>query len=191
MFDRRIKVFGTAYHTGLEADPAVCEERLILEPEFKSNLLAYIDRFWTSAEVCDGLGLAPSRGVLFLGVPGTGKTQAVKHLLGRYPAVRKYYFLSDLVGQRGGGGDGFGDMVRSVSAWDTPAIAVVEDIDRLLEDGAISRQFLLNVLDGVLRPRSPVLWIATSNDPTGLDSSLLDRPGRFDRTFLFPKPKHR
>ena len=65
---------------------------------------------------------------------------------------------------------------------------MLEDLDRICESGTVTPEFLLNVLDGLFQPQVPVLWLATSNDPTGLAENILDRPGRFDRIFVFPMP---
>jgi SpoVK/Ycf46/Vps4 family AAA+-type ATPase len=40
----------------------------------------------------------------------------------------------------------------------------------------------------MFQPAQPVLWIATSNNPRRFEANLLDRPGRFDRVFVFPMP---
>jgi len=45
----------------------------------------------------------------------------------------------------------------------------------------------LNCLDGI-GTRDGVVVVATANDPSGLDSALLKRPGRFDRLVAFPQP---
>lgn len=65
---------------------------------------------------------------------------------------------------------------------------VVEDIDRLFQAGTVTPQYFLNVLDGMLRPGAPTLWIATCNDPSNLPENLTDRPGRFDRILVFEDP---
>src|SRR5205823_13754949 len=69
-----------------------------------------------------------------------------------------------------------------------PAVVVLEDIDRLTDSGVVTKEFLLNALDGMLSVGGWVLWVATSNDPRGLEQNILDRPGRFDRVVVFPLP---
>ena len=46
----------------------------------------------------------------------------------------------------------------------------------------------LHALDGMLSVGGWVLWVATSNDPRGLEQNILDRPGRFDRVVVLPLP---
>ena len=176
---------------GTAATPSIAsqvtEEELVLPQEFKRDLLEYTDNFWRSAAICAQLGIAATRGVLFVGAPGTGKTHTVRHLLGRYENCRRFVYVAESSGSRYAAG--FREMVDMVSESEQPAIVVLEDLDRICESGTVTPEFLLNVLDGLLQPQVPVLWLATSNDPTGLAENILDRPGRFDRIFVFPYPE--
>ena len=177
---------------GTAATPSIAsrvtEEELVLPQEFKRDLLEYTDNFWRSAAICTELGVAATRGVLFVGAPGTGKTHTVRHLLGRYENCRRFVYVAESNG-RSRHAAGFREMVDMVSESEQPAIVVLEDLDRICESGTVTPEFLLNVLDGLLQPQVPVLWLATSNDPTDLAENILDRPGRFDRIFVFPMPE--
>jgi hypothetical protein len=166
----------------------VTEGDLILPEPFKQDLFLYLDRFWKSADICTRLGMSPSRGVMLVGAPGTGKTLAVRHLLGRYAFCRRYVYTNDTVSRNGRGDATFRSMLEMIAEGDEPALVVIEDIDRILETGAVTPELLLNALDGLFEPTVPVLWLATSNDPSGLADNLLDRPGRFDRVVEFPLP---
>lgn len=180
-----IQVYGTPLIVNRTV--AVPETDLILPESFKADMFGYLDAFWRSAAVCDRMGIPATRGVLFVGAPGTGKTQTIRCFVARYPRCR--YFLFAPEAERSSDGRGlFGLMLQHVEEGEGPAVIVIEDIDRLFQEGAVSRQFLLNALDGLFRPQRPVLWVATSNDPEGLEQNLLDRPGRFDRIFVFPRP---
>ncbi len=122
--------------------------------------------------------------MLFVGAPGTGKTLTVRHLLGRFANWRRYLYLKSA-----NHSSTFEEMVDDIAGEDQPVLVIIEDLDRILESQGVTAEYLLNVLDGLLAPDAPVLWVATSNDPTGIDRNLLDRPGRFDRVFLFPRPE--
>ncbi|MDP3940206.1 MAG: ATP-binding protein [Deltaproteobacteria bacterium] len=186
LFREQVVVYGAdAKPTGLTP---VAEADVILPDQFKVDLLAYLDRFWRGAELCAKLRIAPTRGVLFVGAPGTGKTLMVRHLLHRYPDCRRFLFLVEGSSAARALESPFRAMVQEIEATDAPAIVVLEDVDRLLDSGVVTAEFFLNVLDGMFQPSKPVLWIATSNDPTKLELNLLDRPGRFDRVFVFPGP---
>ena len=187
LFGDRIRHFGTELRpTDLEE---VKEDDLILPPDFKGSLLDYLDRFWRSAALCENLRISPTRGVLFAGLPGTGKSLTIRHLLSRYPHCKGYIYVTESCG--GIPGDTpFKHMLQEIGDEAVPAIVILEDIDRFFDSGSVTREFFLNVLDGLFRPACPVLWVATSNDPSRLEANVLDRPGRFDRVFVFPQPGH-
>jgi ATP-dependent 26S proteasome regulatory subunit len=78
-----------------------------------------------------------------------------------------------------------------------PALVVLEDLDRLFlkstERGKgpkVTLQHLLNCLDG-LGTQDGIIVVATANDTSSLDPSILKRPGRFDRVVPFSKPDER
>jgi ATPase family associated with various cellular activities (AAA) len=186
LFRERLSVYGTGMP--ISENPAVTEEDLVLPGYLKYDLLGYVDGFWRSALLCAQMRIAPTRGLLFAGAPGTGKTLTVRHLLTRYPHCRGFVFMAESEAVAHTPNSVFRAMVQDVVAASAPAIVVLEDVDRLLESGVVTAAFFLNVLDGLFQPKQPVLWIATSNDPTRLEPNLLDRPGRFDRVFVFPAP---
>ena len=79
------------------------------------------------------------------------------------------------------------------AAENTPALVVLEDIDRLFfghnndEKPNVSLQQLLNCLDGV-GTQDGMIVVATANHPEVLDTAILRRPGRFDRVIEFGNP---
>lgn len=165
--------------------PPVSEHEVILEPGFKKSLLDWLDHFWNQQAAARTLGLTLRRGLLLLGTPGTGKTQLIRHILSRYPDRDGHLYVATASGRQA---DCFSRMLEAVGAPGRPKIVVMEDIDLLSESGGVPQAHLLNALDGLLRVENPVLWIATSNDPSGLALNLLDRPGRFDRVTVLPEP---
>jgi hypothetical protein len=183
---RRVAVFGTRRKL---IDVTPVEERdLILPDAFKRDLLAFFDGFGRAARICGQMRLSPSRGVLMVGAPGTGKTQTVRHLFARLADARFYVLSVSVVENPGMAQQQFCDLLEAVAESSRPAVVVIEDIDRLFEANYLTPQFFLNALDGLFRPRQPVLWVATSNDPRGMEQNVLDRPGRFDQVFVFPLP---
>jgi len=183
---RRIAVFGTRRKL-IDVTP-VDEQDLILPADFKRELLGFFDGFERAARVCGQMRLSPSRGVLLIGAPGTGKTQTVRHLFARLTGARFCVLSLSVVENPGMAQQVFCDLLEAVAESSRPAVVVIEDIDRLFESGYLTPQFFLNALDGLFRPRQPVLWVATSNDPRGLEQNVLDRPGRFDQVFVFQMP---
>jgi hypothetical protein len=182
----RVMVFGASQR--LYSTRPVAEEELILPTGFKRDLLAFVDGFGRAAEICRRLKVSPSRGALFVGAAGTGKTQAVRHLMTRLPSFRTYILTVPNGVHDCGSKTQIERLLEQMQELGDPGIVVIEDIDRLFETKALTPQFFLNVLDGMFQPVQPVLWIATSNDPRGFEANLLDRPGRFDRVFAFPMP---
>lgn len=180
----KFRAFGTARQP--EAPAAVEEGDVILPPTIKEDVLGYIARFWKGVDHLGQAAEGMSRGMLLVGQPGTGKTMIVRHLLHRYRDRRRVIFTPEVATR--GDQSPFRVMLDHLDASPLPAMVVLEDVDRILESGTVTRELLLNSLDGVYRPRCPVLWVATSNDPTEMDGALLDRPGRFDRVVVIPAP---
>ena len=165
----------------------VSEDQIVLPRELKTSLIGYVDRFWKLRDRAAALGITGRRGLLLVGPPGCGKTLVVRHLLTRFPDARAHLFLAERVGGARSGNP-FSDMLVSLRRSTKPAVVVLEDIDRLTDSGVVTKEFLLNALDGMLSVGGWVLWVATSNDPRGLEQNILDRPGRFDRVVVFPLP---
>ena len=67
----------------------------------------------------------------------------------------------------------------------SPCVLVLEDLDSMIDSN--NQSFLLNELDG-FQPNTGVVVLATTNHPERLDSSILDRPSRFDRKYYFELP---
>ena len=59
-----------------------------------------------------------------------------------------------------------------------PCVLVLEDLDSLINNN--NRSFFLNQLDG-LESNDGMLIIGTTNHLSKIDSSLTNRPSRFDR----------
>lgn len=71
----------------------------------------------------------------------------------------------------------------------TPAVVLLEDLDRIVQAKSVSISHFLNLLDG-LKVLNGVLVIATCNEPDKLDPALIHRPSRFDRVWRFDLPKY-
>lgn len=127
------------------------------------------------------------RGFLLWGIPGCGKTSAVRALLcaEKMDAYTLRWFDHSI-------DDSDLEQLFKRACSNKPSVVVMEDIDRLFpSSGAtacgISLQALLNCLDGV-GTGDGVITIATANSPAQLDRAILKRPGRFDRVIHFAPP---
>jgi hypothetical protein len=129
------------------------------------------------------------RGYLFHGPPGNGKSSVIRAMLSTTGisgfTLNPFRVFTD------------DDMMAAMfaeAAQSTPAIIVLEDLDRCFpvnkesESGCrISLQQLLNHLDGVGN-QDGIIVVATANNPCILDAAILRRPGRFDRVVGFQNP---
>ena len=179
----RIRVWGGPVH--VVDVPTVREEEVVLPENHQGTLLPWLDRFWKLASWAAQEGVTPRRGVLLVGPPGTGKTQLVRHLINRYPEQKVHLFIPH---RRDAMEDPFGGLMTTLARPGNGAIVVLEDLDRMIESGALTREYLLNCLDGLIHLKQGVLWVATANDPELFDAAILERPGRFDRIVRFELP---
>lgn len=166
--------------------PIVQEADVVLPSPLKEDLFGWLDRFWRLRDRAAEFGLSPTRGLLLVGPPGTGKTQVARHLLTRFADTEAHLFIAS---QRLENDNEFRRMLTEASRSSGGVLIILEDIDQLLRSSGITREFLLNTLDGMLALHVPVLWVATSNDPSELDTALLQRPGRFDRIVAITEPE--
>ena len=154
---------------------------LILPAALDEELRGDLPRFFAARETYERYGVPWKRGVLLIGPPGNGKTHAVKAMVNRLGVPCLYVKSLESC-------DGENACIRKVfvrARHNQPCIVVLEDIDSLITDK--NRSFFLNELDG-FASNTGVVFIATTNHPERLDTSILDRPSRFDRKFYFELP---
>jgi ATPase family associated with various cellular activities (AAA) len=157
-------------------------ENLVLAGTLKDEIRDDLSRFFTTRETYQSHGVPWKRGVLFIGPPGNGKTHAVKALINSLgkPCLYVKSFQAEHGTEH--------DCIRRVFAKarkSAPCILVLEDLDSLINSA--NRSFFLNELDG-FAANTGVVALATTNHPERLDSSILDRPSRFDRKYHFDLP---
>jgi SpoVK/Ycf46/Vps4 family AAA+-type ATPase len=130
-----------------------------------------------------GMRRSASRTVEDFCLSGCGKMLTLKTLAFNTPAK----FISVL-----GTADVIDGMLRyamDMAEKYTPAVVLLEDLDRIVQAKGVSLSHFLNLLYG-LKVLNGVLVMATCNEPDKLDPALIHRPSRFDRVWRFELPKY-
>ena len=140
------------------------------------------------------IGARPIKGVLFTGLPGTGKTMLAKIIANSTEAV--FYEISgpEVLSKWYGQSEGILRALFADAAKQEQAIIFFDEIDSLAgqraeESHEASRRVvaqLLTLMDGFTK-NDNVIVIATTNRPQDIDAALR-RPGRFDWEVNFPLP---
>ena len=129
---------------------------------------------------------APERGrlILWRGEPGTGKSHALRALVGAWAPWCTAHFIMDPDALLGHGGAYMLDILTYDSdAADRWRLVILEDAGELIASDAravagqaLSR--LLNVADGLLGQGTRTLILITTNEPVGRLHPAARRPGR-------------
>ncbi|KAK9486481.1 P-loop containing nucleoside triphosphate hydrolase protein [Lipomyces starkeyi] len=154
---------------------------IILEADMLHNLRRDTSVFFDSEDAYRSLNVAWKRGILLIGSPGNGKTEAIKAIIkgAAVPCLYVKSFQSPMGPEYG---------IRTIfkkARQSAPCILVLEDLDSLLEP--MTRSFFLNELDG-LESNHGILTVATTNHPEKIDQAILNRPSRFDTKYIFDLP---
>lgn len=157
--------------------PRQDRSNLVLPAEVWNELDTNIAAVTTRADLMRQLGLGTSRGVLLTGPPGVGKSAVSRVVAGELMGDATVIIVDALAGSR---------ALRSIyeeTRYLGRTVVILEDLDLIIGTrGSGGRNELLaeflTVLDGT-RQYDDVLTIASTNDPTSLDSAAT-RSARFD-----------
>ena len=165
-------------------DPS-SEERIFLPTALKADIEQQVAAFFNDQQAFARFQLPYRRGFLFIGPPGGGKTMMIRNLIRQCHARFKLKYWSINIKRK----TDEDDITRIFehAAKNAPGMVILEDLDSLTKESAMTRSALLNQLDG-LKPREGLLVIGTTNNPQDIDPALLHRPSRFDRVWLFETP---
>ena len=157
-------------------------ENLVLPESLKQQVQNDFEQFLESREVYEQYKIPWKRGAIFIGPPGNGKTHTVKALINQLgkPCLYVRSFKSDDDTEQ----ENIAEVFKR-ARMTMPSVVVLEDLDSMIDNN--NRSFFLNELDG-FQSNTGVIVIATTNHPQKLDSSILDRPSRFDRKYYFQLP---
>lgn len=153
-------------------------------PEY-DMVLTDIKKFWDSESDYRKYKFAYKRGIILYGQQGTGKSGLVKLLADNL--IKNEGVIFNI----GSPDDIFAfenvfNQFREIEPTRN-AIAVLEDVDNFIRYGGSCISKLLNILDGNMKFDN-IVFIATTNFPEILLSSLVNRPSRFDRRYEISNP---
>jgi transitional endoplasmic reticulum ATPase len=142
------------------------------------------------------LGIAPPKGVLLCGPPGTGKTMIARAVAAECGAFFTTVNGPEIVDRHYGGSEQQLRAVFETARKRAPAIIFIDEIDAIAPkrealsgEKQVERRIvaqLLTLMDG-LAGRGEVVVLAATNLPDGIDPALR-RPGRFDREIRINPP---
>ncbi|OWA34735.1 ATPase [Saccharibacillus sp. O16] len=179
----RITVF-TDTNNGIhrESEPitrAVSRDDVILPEPLKKEIYRSLDQFFASDRTFYHKHNLPfKRGILLYGRPGNGKTTLVKSIAGSIPGPAAYWQITEYTSS------GSVQEVFETAARLAPMVLVIEDIDSMPQG---VRSFFLNILDGATS-KEGIFLIGTTNYPEKIDPGLMNRAGRFDRSYEITLP---
>ncbi|MCW2319048.1 transitional endoplasmic reticulum ATPase [Rhodoblastus acidophilus] len=150
----------------------------------------------THPEMFEKLGVAPPKGVLLSGPPGSGKTLLARAVANECDAAFFQIDGPEIVSKHYGESE---EQLRAIfrrAEEKAPAVIFLDEIDAIAPkreslsgDRQVERRIvgqLLTLLDG-MKARGQVVVMAATNLPSSLDPALR-RPGRFDREIAFLPP---
>jgi DNA replication protein DnaC len=157
-------------------------DNLVLPDSLKQQIQNDFQQFFSSREVYERYQIPWKRGAIFIGPPGNGKTHTLKALVNQLgkPCLYIRSFKSDDDTEE----ENMSEVFKR-ARMTAPCVLVLEDLDSMIDKN--NRAFFLNELDG-FNSNTGVVVLATTNHPEKLDSSILDRPSRFDRKYYFQLP---
>jgi len=164
--------------------------------EVKRELKEAVEMPLKSPEKFTKMGIRPVRGILLIGLPGTGKTMLAKAVAteseANFISVKGPEFLSKWVGESE---KAVRELFRK-ARMAAPCIVFIDEIDAVagfrggFDEGTRVAERIVNSLltemDGLQNLKNVVVLAAT-NRPDILDPALL-RPGRFDKVIQLPAP---
>lgn len=135
--------------------------------------------------ICKRLNAKNDKGIILLhGLPGTGKTTYIRHLVGR--VKKKILFLPPGIASHITDPDFVNILVENPNS-----IVIIEDAEHVIQDrsysGSSGVSNLLNISDGLLSDFLNVQLLCTFNTPISRIDSALLRKGRLIARYEFGK----
>jgi hypothetical protein len=160
--------------------PARTPETVILPDRLMEEIVGEIKKFLQYESIYTMLGVPYHHGIMLAGAPGTGKSSAAQAIASALQMTTYVVSLSTIESNAA--------FTRFIEGVGSNSIVLIEDIDaaKAAKPGdtdvkGVTREVLLNVLDGISSPHG-CLFIVTTNHPEKLDEAIV-RPGRIDATY--------
>jgi hypothetical protein len=155
------------------------KDDVILDPEIYKRIDDTVFNFFNHKDKFKTANIPFKRGVIFSGLPGTGKTLSGKIIMNYlkditfiWVTARDFDNLPTSY---------LFDMARELQ----PAVLFIEDVDACLRGSTLDN--IKTQMDG-LESNEGILTILSTNFPNQLPKTLIDRPGRFDDVIEFELP---
>lgn len=136
--------------------------------------------------------LPKPKGVLLMGIPGTGKSLTAKFIAGTWKMPLLRFDMGALYGPLVGQTEATMRQALHIVEAIAPAILWIDEIEKAIStgpdlDSGVSKRVLGTFLTWIQENTAPVFVIATANDTTYLPPELM-RKGRFDELFFLELP---
>jgi len=138
-------------------------------------------------------GLPPPKGILLLGVQGSGKSLAAKAVAGAWKLPLLRLDFASLYNKFTGETERNLREALKGAARMSPCVLWIDEIEKGLAsdetggDGGVSKRILGTLLTWMAERKEPVFLVATANEISRLPPELL-RKGRFDEIFFVDLP---
>lgn len=148
-------------------------------------------------EAAREFGIQPQKGVLILGIPGTGKSLAAKAIANEWKMPLLRLDMGRVMGSLIGQSEGNMRNALKVAEATAPSILWLDEIEKLMSgtkssgasDGGTTARVFATFLTWANEKKSDVFIVATANDISQLPPELL-RKGRFNEIFFVDLPTH-
>lgn len=160
--------------------PKLTFEDIKLDEDKKTAIKVGALEFFSKREIYEKNDIPYKRGLIFTGLPGTGKTYTGKILLSQSESTF-IWVTSDMV-RYAEDVKYLYNMARDLA----PCILFMEDLDDFLESSR-AVDSIKTQMDG-LQSVDGICTILCTNYPERLPQALIDRPSRFDDIIVFNLP---
>ena len=148
------------------------------------------------SELYEKFGVSTSKGILFTGYPGTGKTLLAHVIAGELELPFFYFSASNIISSISGNSQKNIKKIFWEAEKKSPCIIFIDELDIIApnRDSIIKEvdkksvgQLLICIDEIRLMKKKPIILLAATNNADAIDSALR-RPGRFDKEVKFFPP---